>query len=158
MTTEPLSSLSQAEQARSRGITRQRVNQLLNPDKQRARKLLYGRIKTFPQIRPTACEGCGRIGRVAGHHEDYDKPFDVAWLCPSCHGAAHVRMKRIAHTIVAALSESLCKSGENAETPSVHARGFRCGTEATRCPCRHVDGDIAAFGRGRPFDSDPWLA
>jgi hypothetical protein len=43
-----------------------------------------GRIKA-----PQACSRCLTVGRVEAHHEDYSKPFDVVWLCTSCHGLRH---------------------------------------------------------------------
>lgn len=40
--------------------------------------------------RPTVCERCGYDMRPCfGHHHDYDKPFDVEWLCFECHQVAH---------------------------------------------------------------------
>ena len=32
---------------------------------------------------PVPCK-CGRLD-VQAHHEDYSKPLEVIWLCPSCH-------------------------------------------------------------------------
>jgi ribosomal protein S27AE len=37
---------------------------------------------------PTPCVRCGEIKSLA-HHEDYDKPLDVMWLCQSCHKQRH---------------------------------------------------------------------
>lgn len=37
-------------------------------------------------VRPDRCEKCGRVGKVHAAHHDYDKPLDVRWLCPVCHG------------------------------------------------------------------------
>lgn len=34
------------------------------------------------------CDVCGDEKSVA-HHEDYDRPLDVTWLCQPCHKARH---------------------------------------------------------------------
>ena len=36
---------------------------------------------------------CGE-SRPHGHHENYDKPLDVIWLCPLCHKRRHKEMKK----------------------------------------------------------------
>jgi len=38
------------------------------------------------------CIRCGNSKSVA-HHEDYDKPLDVMWLCQPCHKQRHKEMK-----------------------------------------------------------------
>ena len=38
------------------------------------------------------CCRCGEVKSVA-HHEDYDKPLEVMWLCQSCHKQRHKEMK-----------------------------------------------------------------
>jgi len=40
----------------------------------------------------TPCEKCGEIKSLA-HHEDYDKPLDVMWLCQPCHKQRHKELK-----------------------------------------------------------------
>lgn len=39
--------------------------------------------------RPTECELCKKSGKPEGHHEDYDKPLDLAWVCRRCHVFLH---------------------------------------------------------------------
>ena len=49
--------------------------------------LQSGRIE-FPGV----CEDCGREGtryEIHAHHDDYSKPYDVRWLCRSCHMEHH---------------------------------------------------------------------
>ncbi len=35
------------------------------------------------------CEWCGETEKIQAHHEDYNYPMDVTWLCPKCHGQRH---------------------------------------------------------------------
>lgn len=38
------------------------------------------------------CERCGNQKSLA-HHEDYDKPLEVMWLCQPCHKQRHKELK-----------------------------------------------------------------
>jgi len=46
--------------------------------------VLNGSIK-----KPEICSSCGEERRLLGHHEDYEKPLEVVWLCHSCHKRLH---------------------------------------------------------------------
>ncbi len=39
--------------------------------------------------RPEVCPVCDRRALVIGHHDDYNKPLDVKWMCDSCHTRYH---------------------------------------------------------------------
>ena len=39
------------------------------------------------------CVRCGAIKSLA-HHEDYDKPLDVVWLCQPCHKQRHKELAK----------------------------------------------------------------
>lgn len=41
-----------------------------------------------------ACERCGSTENIDSHHDDYDKPLDVRWLCRSCHKRLHGELRR----------------------------------------------------------------
>ena len=41
-----------------------------------------------------SCERCGEVKSVA-HHEYYDKPLDVIWLCQPCHKQRHKELKEM---------------------------------------------------------------
>ncbi len=38
------------------------------------------------------CIRCGNV-KSEGHHEDYDKPLEVMWLCTPCHKQRHKELK-----------------------------------------------------------------
>ncbi len=40
------------------------------------------------------CVRCGEVKSVA-HHEDYDKPLEVVWLCQPCHKQRHEEIKKL---------------------------------------------------------------
>lgn len=57
--------------------------------KGKARERVARALKLGTLVKPDSCEDCGGLGLLHGHHEDYDKPLDVDWLCPGCHGRRH---------------------------------------------------------------------
>lgn len=55
--------------------------------RQKAHNAVYSAVKIGKLIRQSCCR-CGDKKTVA-HHEDYDKPLDVMWLCAKCHKQRH---------------------------------------------------------------------
>jgi hypothetical protein len=47
-----------------------------------ARAIRSGQVQRMP------CEACNRPDTHA-HHDDYDQPLQVRWLCPACHAQHH---------------------------------------------------------------------
>lgn len=60
-----------------------------NPEKFKARNKVNNAIRNGKIERGTECHFCGGSERLQAHHEDYDHPLDVVWLCASCHGKLH---------------------------------------------------------------------
>jgi recombinational DNA repair protein RecR len=75
------------------GISRQRVWQILNRDKERANKALRQAVKNGTVIRPKKCENCGLVCKPEAHHADYERRFEVSWLCIACHKQTKVGTK-----------------------------------------------------------------
>ena len=71
------------------GISIYRAEQLQNPDRLLARRALNYAIKTGKIVKPLACMGCDSIEPLEGHHERYDWPLAVIFLCKTCHSKWH---------------------------------------------------------------------
>jgi hypothetical protein len=64
-----------------------RLWRLRNKEKDKAHHLLAKAIKKGKIIRE-ACSVCG-TEQAQGHHNDYNQPLAVIWLCPLHHMALH---------------------------------------------------------------------
>lgn len=59
------------------------------PQKAKARLLILTAIRSGNIIKPDKCTICDRKAKLTGHHEDYNKPLEVVWICASCHNYIH---------------------------------------------------------------------
>jgi hypothetical protein len=59
------------------------------PEKVKARNYINSLIRIGKVIRPSSCESCLKVIKIEAHHEDYNKPLEVKWLCKSCHTEEH---------------------------------------------------------------------
>ena len=59
------------------------------PNRQKVRSQTSNAIKKGELLKPEYCEQCNCEGRIEAHHDDYNKPFEVRWLCAECHGFWH---------------------------------------------------------------------
>jgi hypothetical protein len=57
----------------------------------RAHNAVARAIRAGELVRQPCCR-CGDAKSVA-HHEDYEKPLDVMWLCQPCHKQRHKELK-----------------------------------------------------------------
>lgn len=60
-----------------------------NRYKQSVRSLVCSAIECGVLTKAVACDQCGAVSVLEGHHEDYTKPLTVEWLCDECHSARH---------------------------------------------------------------------
>jgi len=59
---------------------------------QRAWSLLDTAVWKGRVTKPESCSMCGRAlakKNIEGHHDDYGKPYEVRWVCRSCHEDIH---------------------------------------------------------------------
>jgi uncharacterized protein with PIN domain len=75
------------------------INARLKKNKQskegRARSILGAAVRSGFLIRPVNCQRChGNERVIQAHHQDYDKPLDVVWLCSKCHGDTHTNKRK----------------------------------------------------------------
>ena len=65
-----------------------------NPKKRKAEIFFRNYMRYHPELKQP-CEVCSTLEKVQGHHEDYDKPLEVRWLCPKHHKARHKELKEL---------------------------------------------------------------
>jgi hypothetical protein len=59
---------------------------LKNPEKRKAHIMVGNAIKNG-RLHRQPCEVCGAKGHA--HHDDYSRPLEVRWLCPTHHARFH---------------------------------------------------------------------
>lgn len=76
------------------GVSRQRADQLLNPDKRHARSTAQAALASGKIAKSPLCNRCLEPnGKLHAHHWDYSRPLEVSWYCDPCHRAVHVAMR-----------------------------------------------------------------
>lgn len=71
---------------------------LKNPLKHKAHTILNDALKSNKITKPLLCENCKKEKELQAHHEDYNKPLEVVWLCSKCHHELH-KLKRIENNL-----------------------------------------------------------
>lgn len=82
---------SRAYRARNLKENRARVHawERANPEKKRAHYKVRYALRIGKLKRPAHCSRCRKAVKVQAHHEDYNQPLQVKWLCASCHRLNH---------------------------------------------------------------------
>ena len=60
-----------------------------NKKKGKARSVTSNGIRDGKIDKPLVCSECPSDYAIVGHHDDYDKPEEVRWLCSKCHSKWH---------------------------------------------------------------------
>lgn len=60
-----------------------------NPKKYKAQTWVNNAVRDGRLVKPEVCEECPGTLQIEGHHDDYDKPTEVRWLCSRCHSLWH---------------------------------------------------------------------
>jgi len=68
-----------------------KINWTNNNLVKRSANLIVGNAVRYGKlVKPNNCESCGiEHRRIHGHHDDYNYPMIVRWLCPKCHNKWH---------------------------------------------------------------------
>lgn len=59
------------------------------PERHNIRQQTNRAINSGKLIRPDYCVECNFEVFVEAHHDDYNKPLSIRWLCKKCHGLWH---------------------------------------------------------------------
>lgn len=59
------------------------------PNKYKAHTMIKNAIRSKKLV-PESCCMCGAQENTHAHHDDYSKPLNIRWLCPSCHRYWHL--------------------------------------------------------------------
>lgn len=65
------------------------------PHVHRVAMLVYHAIRKGEISKPGICKRCKKEKRILAHHENYDSPFEITWLCYSCHKIIHYQKRRM---------------------------------------------------------------
>lgn len=60
-----------------------------HPEGIKAQKLLRKAVRQGKIIPSILCQKCKKEKPLQAHHDDYLKPYNVKWLCGSCHRIQH---------------------------------------------------------------------
>lgn len=84
----------QTEKGRQKYDLQNKICRKRHPERAKARSLLSNAICEGKIIRPAKCSLCSENQfKIEAHHPDYSKPYEVIWLCRSCHGIVHRKIK-----------------------------------------------------------------
>lgn len=83
-------SQSLSEEQKKANVERTKRWRQKNRSKSAAWSAVGNALLRGDMVKPNQCEHCCKNGcRLHAHHEDYEKPLEVVWLCHECHMSLH---------------------------------------------------------------------
>lgn len=79
----------QTSEEKAKRVVLSRKWKRANKIKERAHKRVAEALVSGRLVRPQECSQCDSTENIQGHHPDYEKPYDVVWLCRNCHINLH---------------------------------------------------------------------
>jgi len=69
--------------------------QLDNIEAVKCRGIVDYAVKKGKIRKPKKCERCHNVhNHLHAHHPNYNQPFNILWLCPSCHKLIHIELDK----------------------------------------------------------------
>lgn len=78
-----------AKQNKEKHIQNATKHRKKHPEKHEARQQIYWAVKLGFMKKSETCEECKMMINTNAHHDDYNKPLVVRWLCKQCHSDWH---------------------------------------------------------------------
>jgi len=75
------------EAKENRRISKAQYN-LLHKNRYKARYTITGMLQRG-KLKRKPCEKCSTTESIHAHHDDYNKPLEIRWLCAKCHREWH---------------------------------------------------------------------
>lgn len=105
---------AQSEVGKAAALRGTKKWQAANPIKIIAHGILNRAIAKGEVVREP-CRVCDTTHNVWGHHEDYTKPLDVLWLCPTHHKALHRHQNEVMKQVMVLITASYFGGGQLAQ-------------------------------------------
>lgn len=61
-----------------------------HPNARQVGRIVAQALRNGELEKPLFCSICGREARINAHHNDYNLPLEILWVCSSCHKKIHL--------------------------------------------------------------------
>ncbi len=70
-----------------------------HPEAVMAQNCVKTKLRNGKLQRPTNCSVCGKEDIIEAHHDNYEKPLDITWVCRTCHKRIHANLNLVYGTL-----------------------------------------------------------